>query len=193
MQPERGFETAYGLICSFCAACWYNNIYMRCQICQQNEATVHLTDISEKHRTEMHVCELCAQQQGLTVKSHISLNELLSGLLAAQPADDDVLGELKEEAACPRCGFTLEDFRRTGLLGCPADYRAFEKALMPLVEKAHDGGTSHCGKVPSRLRTGARKENRLWNLRRLLDEAVRGEDYEKAAVLRDEIQKLRSG
>jgi protein arginine kinase activator len=138
----------------------------------------------------MHVCELCAQQQGLTVKSHISLNELLSGLLAAQPAGDEIFGELDEETACPRCGFTLEDFRRTGLLGCPDDYQFFEKALIPLIEKAHDGASNHCGKVPHRLDSHARNENRLWILRRRLDEAVRAEDYEKAAVLRDEIEKL---
>ena len=64
---------------------------MQCQICQKNEATIHLTEIVEGLRSEMHICERCAQEQGIAVKSQIPLNELLSGLLASAPSDDEML------------------------------------------------------------------------------------------------------
>ncbi len=57
---------------------------MQCQNCKQHSATIHLTEISNGQRTETHLCEQCAQKQGLAVKNQIPLNELLSTLLAVQ-------------------------------------------------------------------------------------------------------------
>jgi len=162
---------------------------MQCEICQKNEATIHLTEIVEGLRTEMHFCERCAQEQGIVVKSHIPINELLSSLLASQGTDEDVFGGEKG-LCCPRCGFTLELYRKEGLLGCPYDYEVFEKVLLPLVKKTHNGGTSHCGKVPTKTPQDTKKEIELSNLRQQLEIAVQNEDYETAARLRDKINQM---
>ncbi len=160
---------------------------MRCEICQNREATIHLTEIINGVRTETHLCEHCAAEQGIAVKSHIPINELLSGLLSVQPSDEELAGYSADELSCPHCGFTLEQFREKAVLGCPNDYEVFEKSLLPLIKKAHDGKSHHCGKVPSRVPEDSKKQLRLAQLRRRLDEAVRSEDYELAAKLRDEI------
>jgi len=160
---------------------------MQCQICQKNEATIHLTEISNGVRTEMHLCEHCAQEEGIAVKSQISLNELLSSLLAAQPADDEVFAGHKQKSSCPHCGFTLEQFRKEPVLGCPYDYEVFEKSLLPLIEKAQDGKTRHCGKIPSKTPADTKKQMELMRLRQQLETAVETEDYETAAELRDKI------
>jgi protein arginine kinase activator len=163
---------------------------MLCQICNKRTATIHLTEISDGLRSETHLCEQCAQEQGIAAKTQISINELLSSLLAAQPSDDDLFGPSGQEAKCPHCGFTLEQFRKRGVLGCPYDYEVFEKSLQGLIEKAHDGRTSHCGKVPSKMPKDTKKQMKLANLRQLLETAVRSEDYERAAKLRDKISQL---
>ena len=160
---------------------------MQCQICQKNEATIHLTEIVEGLRSEMHICERCAQEQGIAVKSQIPLNELLSGLLASAPSDDEMLGASQKKASCPQCGFTLEQFRKEALLGCPYDYEIFEKSLLPLIEKTHSGQSIHCGKVPSKAPIDTKKQIELLNLRQKLEDAVQAEDYELAAELRDKI------
>lgn len=104
---------------------------MQCQSCKQNTATIHLTEINGGQRHEMHLCEACAQQQGLAVKNQIPLNELLSTLLAVQAqhypgsGPDDMI---VDDAECPHCGMTLKRFRKELLLGCPADYEVFDKA-----------------------------------------------------------------
>ncbi len=159
---------------------------MQCQICKKNEATIHLTEITDGLRSEMHLCELCAQEQGIAVKSQIPLNELLGGLLAAQPADDELFSD-SDKPACPQCGFSWRQFHKEGLLGCPCDYEVFEKTLLPLIERAHDGRTTHCGKVPSKTPVDAKKQIELVALRQELEVAVRKEDYEVAARLRDKI------
>ena len=92
---------------------------MQCQICKKAEATIHLTEIVDGQRSEMHICQLCAQNEGIAVKSQIPLNELLSNLLASQPKEEE-FEEQDEEVVCQDCGFTLDQFRKEGVLGCPA-------------------------------------------------------------------------
>jgi len=160
---------------------------MQCQICNNRDATIHLTEITEGVRSEMHICEQCAAEQGIAVKSHIPINELLSSLLAVQPSDDELADPTERHASCPVCGFTLEQFRKEGVLGCPNDYEVFAGSLKPLIEKAHNGSIAHCGKVPARTPPDAKRQIELLELRRQLEAAVRNEDYELAARLRDEI------
>ena len=163
---------------------------MQCQICDKNNATIHLTEITDGTRTEMHICEHCAAEQGIAVKSHIPINELLSSLLAVQPADDELSGPSESAPGkCPNCGFTLDQFRKEGLLGCPHDYEIFEKSLRPLIEKAHNGKTTHCGKLPSKTPQDTKKQIKILSLRQQLETAVQNEDYELAAKLRDKINK----
>ena len=161
---------------------------MRCQLCNKNDATIHLTEITEGIRTEMHICEHCAAEQDITVKSHIPINELHSNQLADQPTDEEISGDSEQKLACPICGFTLAQFRKEGVLGCPRDYDVFEKSLQPLIEKAHDGNTTHCGKVPLKTPGDTKKQMELLNLRQQLEAAVRSEDYERAAEIRDRIK-----
>jgi len=125
---------------------------MRCEICKKDEATVHLTEIIDGLRNETHLCERCAAEQGMAVKSHIPLNELLSSLLSVQPTDDELHGASEQDVSCPHCGFTLDQFRKEAVLGCPYDYEVFEKSLLPLIEKAHDGRTVHHGRSLQRHR-----------------------------------------
>ncbi|MFC1781555.1 UvrB/UvrC motif-containing protein [Planctomycetota bacterium] len=162
---------------------------MQCQICTKNDATIHLTEISDGVRTEMHVCEQCAVEQNIAVKSHIPINELLSNLLASQPGEDEIT-EITEQLACPNCGFTLAQFRKEGVMGCPYDYEVFEKQLEPLLEKAHNENNSHCGKIPVTTPQDAKRQMELLQLRRKLDTAVQSEEYETAAEIRDKIKQI---
>ena len=160
---------------------------MQCQICSKNDATIHLTEIADGVRTEIHVCEHCAVEQDIAVKSHIPINELLSNLLASQPTDDELAGPSEMELVCPNCGYTLAQFQKEGTLGCPGDYEVFEKMLGPLIEKAHNGNTTHRGKVPSSTPADTKEKMELLNLKQQLNVAVQNEDYELAAKLRDQI------
>jgi protein arginine kinase activator len=162
---------------------------MQCQICHKNEATIHLTEITAGSRTEMHICEQCAAQQDINVKSHIPINELLSNLLASAPSDEEIHGPADTTEICPNCGITLGQFSSDGLLGCPYDYEFFDKELTPLVARAHNGNTNHRGKVPSRAPREIKSQMEMFELRRRLQDALEDEDYELAAKLRDNIKK----
>ena len=163
---------------------------MICQICQKNDATIHLTEIVDGQRSEMHICAHCATEQGIAVKSQAPINELLSNLLASQPSDEELLELTEKELACPYCGFTLDKLRKEALLGCPYDYEVFEKVLSPLIKEAQNGQTVHCGKIPSKVPTETKRQSELSNLRQKLENAVQAENYELAAKLRDKIEQI---
>jgi protein arginine kinase activator len=164
---------------------------MQCEVCQGKEATIHLTEITDGVRTEMHLCEQCAQEQGVGMKSYIPLNELLSNLLSVGPKGEEPTESVESEPVCLHCGYTLDKFRDKAVLGCPNDYEVFEKQLSPLIKKAHDGATCHCGKVPAKMPTDSKKQLEIAQLRQQLDEAVRKEDYELAAKLRDKLSEFK--
>ncbi len=166
---------------------------MLCQSCNERTATIHLTEISDGLRAETHLCEVCAQKEGLAVKSQIPLNELLSTLLAVQSEGKAAAGypDLAADIECPSCGMTLKQFVQKSLLGCPQDYDVFDEQLKLIIEKAHNGNTRHCGKVPSGASTETKDQIKLMSLRKQLETAVKDEDYETAAKLRDMIEKIK--
>lgn len=158
---------------------------MKCDSCNKT-ATIHLTEIKNGKKLEKHLCEQCAAlSEGLPVKSHTPINELLTNFVLAHS------GLQKDAANCEHCGINWTEFRQTGLLGCAHDYQLFEKDLSPLLQKAHEGATHHLGKVPAR-RGGSgvplKRQADLTHLRKDLAKAVESEDYERAARLRDQIR-----
>lgn len=160
---------------------------MNCQVCKKQQATVHLTDIVQGEKQERHLCESCAQEEGILPKApaHVQLGELITGLVMNKTAIQQLA-----DLACPHCKLTFVEFRNQGQLGCPHDYDAFEKALVPLIERAHEGASHHIGKVPNRLNAPRATENDLVRLRRELTRAVDSEQYEEAARIRDRIRQL---
>jgi protein arginine kinase activator len=155
-----------------------------CQKCSKNNATVHLTDIISGEKREYHLCSDCAEKEGV-INKPTAINQLLHEFVMQKQI-------YKELAAlsCDHCGMNFAEFRSNGQLGCPNDYDAFRKALEPLIERSQEGFTQHCGKMPRRISPPVRAKIDLIRLRRELKTAVDAEQYENAAKLRDEIERL---
>lgn len=153
----------------------------------QNEATVHEVVIKAGQKVERHLCEQHAQTEGVVAASHAPINELLTKFVMSQAG-----AQQPPEAppACPTCGMTWSNFREKGLLGCPDCYETFEEQLTPLLSRAHEGGVHHTGKNPSRAGMSAGLHRELSALRRELDDAIKAEEYERAASIRDRIREL---
>lgn len=157
-------------------------------------ATIHLTEISGGRKIEKHLCEDCAADEGITVKSNVPISQLLEDFVlqsaSSEPEADDSAGPETPDLACDACGMTFAEFRQGGMLGCPNDYDAFANALEPLLEDAQDGNTQHIGKVPRNAGRSQKRQNEILRLRAELKSAVATEDYERAAELRDRISEL---
>ncbi len=157
---------------------------IKCDKCDK-PATIHLTDIADGKKSEVHLCEECAAAEGLTVKASVPLSQLLEEFVLQKSGQPE-----QPELKCDVCGITFAEFRRKGLLGCPNDYDAFAEMLDPLLERAHGGATQHVGKVPGRAGADQKKQTAILRLRGALRKAVADEDYEGAARLRDQIKEL---
>ena len=125
------------------------------------------------------------------------LVSILKGLLE-ETADQGAAGAEGAEGAtpagptCPECDLSYGEFRRTGKLGCGTCYDSFRGELRPLLRRIH-GSTEHTGRVPSCLEADFDSRREVKRLRAELAQAVRGEEYERAAELRDLIRSKESG
>jgi protein arginine kinase activator len=170
---------------------------MLCDECKSKEATVHIKKIINGQKEEMHLCEECAKAKSdfELFKPSFSVQDLLAGFF--QQLEPGVRGETPPGTVqgisekCSVCGLSLEDFRRTGRLGCGRCYEQFEEQLNPILRRLH-GSTRHTGKIPSKSKGVARLRRKKEELRRELQEVIAAEEYERAAQLRDEIRRIES-
>ena len=161
---------------------------MLCCVCKEREAKVHLTNIVGDKMQKVDLCEECAKNKGVDDPAGFSLADLLLGLGASQEIEQSAGGvELK----CARCGFTQADFKKAGRLGCAECYKTFSEALEGLLKTMHKG-TRHVGKVPETLRHTRDLSGRLKLLEKKLSKAIADEDFEEAAILRDEIKQTKA-
>jgi protein arginine kinase activator len=158
-----------------------------CQ-CGKQVATIHVTEIVNGEKKEIHLCEECAKKKKIFFPSAnvVDLSDVLSGLIEAAGQKDNA--ELNA-TTCPQCGITFADFRASGRFGCPNDYEVFRAGVDPLLERMH-GTTQHRGK-PASTPPAEGPTTRLAHLRGELDQAVKQEAYERAARLRDQIYALK--
>lgn len=157
---------------------------MKCDLCDK-EAVVHLTQVVNGEKKEVHLCEEHAIAQGIDINSPISITDILMGLSGSQK---DISSELS--LACPRCGMARDEFRKTGRLGCPDCYKTFMAELTMAIKAMHHSG-QHIGKIPAREGFQTKVKSKIARLQKELESAVAREDFEKAARLRDQIKKCR--
>lgn len=167
-----------------------------CTACHKAVATIVIMDLTEGAVTgSQHLCAACAEQMG--VVQHKLPDKFAPELL------EELLGGLKGKSgsrtprteACPGCGMAPADFRAKGRLGCPRCYETFRGELMPLLQRIHEA-QSHRGRLPGRLletEPAVDDGRTLAELRRRLEDAVRGERYEEAARLRDDLRRAERG
>jgi protein arginine kinase activator len=162
---------------------------MLCDECAKRPATVHITKVENGKKSDTHLCEQCAMQMNLlSLSPSFSVNDLLAGLLSSGGAASKIAGKV-EDAVCDVCGLSYSRFRETGRFGCGNCYKVFGERLNPLFKKVH-GNTSHTGKIPNRAGGRIKVLKEVEKLKQQLEEAIRNEEYEKAASIRDRIREI---
>lgn len=124
------------------------------------------------------------------------INTLLKEKAAATPQPVQAKKNIK---TCTGCGFTIQDIANTSRVGCGECYTCFGKDLEPFILGYHQA-LKHVGKSPKNKKIVKEKTEgfevyELPNptpetLKKNLAYAIKKEDYELAAKLRDELKKL---
>jgi protein arginine kinase activator len=171
---------------------------MKCEMCHKAEAETAIRKTVEGEAQELYVCQVCARKE--------SRREAVSGAQAPAPqgggadgmppgplmgmildAAFEIVGRAMSlsEPACPVCGILRDEYRKRSRLGCPACYTAFSKELDAAVFELHRS-TQHVGKTPEKAKAAWQRQQ----IENALEGAVKGQRYEEAIALRDQLKKL---
>ncbi len=167
---------------------------MLCQNCKKNEATTHIKSVINGEATQSHLCSVCAQNLGMSgFFDDFSFN--LPGLFASL-FDDSIfaLGESRLDR-CEKCGSTFDDIIRSGKVGCADCYEKFYSKLLPSLQRIH-GKVNHSGKTVKKAPEVPKKkeptvQEKIAEMEKEMAKAIEEQNFERAAVLRDEIKALK--
>lgn len=168
---------------------------MLCQNCKKSEATTHIKRVINGEATQTHLCSACAQNLGYSdIFDDFSLN--LPGIFSSFFGDTAfALGESRLDR-CEKCGNSFDDIIKSGKVGCADCYEKFYSKLLPSIQRIH-GKAKHSGKVPVMTEKEAPEvtektaEEKIADLQNLMQKAIDEQNFEQAAILRDEIKKMK--
>ena len=169
---------------------------MLCQNCEKNEATTHIKQVINGDTAEQHLCADCARQLGygdMFSGFGLSLSDMFGGFFgdAQQKSLNAAAGRAGVER-CKKCGFSFQDIVREGRVGCADCYRTFYDRLKPSLQRIH-GRVEHNGKRSATMPAEDSAERKIAERREQMQEAIRLQNFELAAQLRDEIKQLEGG
>ncbi|MGL5245126.1 MAG: UvrB/UvrC motif-containing protein [Sarcina sp.] len=164
---------------------------MLCEKCNKNIATISIVKIINGNREQMMVCEQCASR---LIDKPISnfkdldgeeFKKLLSTLM--DPSSDNNKNIDLSKLKCPICNISYKDFKEKNMLGCNKCYEIFYDSLK---EENMVSNKIYKGKFPTKYGIDILQKRKMKLLQEELNVAISTENYEHAAVLRDEINKL---
>jgi protein arginine kinase activator len=164
-----------------------------CFHCKQNPAKVKLTKLIKGTVEEVYLCQECAARHSpYQKKLPTEIDDLLANILTGKVASTEGAAKVASptsDTTCSTCGLPFGTYRETLLLGCSDCYESFDKLLQTDLRKLH-GSTNHRGRVPDIAPPAFDVRRSPQELRKRLQDAVKAEDFELAARLRDEIRSL---
>lgn len=157
---------------------------MKCDRCNK-PAVVHQVIIKGDQHREVHLCAAHAKEAGVPNPGHPH-----GGHPPGKTKPGPHPASINRMPTCPKCATTLNRIRKDSLFGCPTCYDTFGKGADIMIERSQGGATHHVGRGPQ----GSERDVALrFESRRLVEEleqAVRAEQYERAAELKAKITQL---
>ncbi len=167
---------------------------MKCEKCNKNEATTHMTKIVNGYKEEHHLCSECAAESPeyseMKHSMNFSISDFLPGMFSAAKQQQTIGNELEADI-CPVCHMPYSEFLQKGKLGCGECYSVFRNRIKRPLKQIH-GTFEHIGKAPGRGGEKVMRNKKISALESELNAAVLKQDFETAAKLRDEIKELKS-
>lgn len=178
---------------------------MMCSNCGKKEANFMYTESINGVKKEIKLCGDCAKRLGFLDNMSFSmpsldfssfLGDFLNEYNGLMPS---LFTEREKALKCSECGMNYDEFLRTGKFGCSNCYDVFQQEIEPLLKQLH-GDTRFLGKKSNNnfeeinlknLETVEETGNTdIEILKEKLKKAIKVEDYESAAKIRDEIKEL---
>lgn len=155
---------------------------LECTECKKN-VCVRYTEITSEGFSESCMCQDCPElQKKLYGVKNIPRN----------------IPNVSTNLVCGNCGTTYEEIKKGHHLGCPECYSVFEEIIFlemqtagryPIKKMTKRGSLAHIGRSPGEKLT-LTPSSKLIALNEALKDMLNREDYEQAALLRDQIKEL---
>jgi len=160
---------------------------MLCDKCKTNEACYHSTLVINGEVKSTHLCEKCATKEGVFNKKFNSIFDEFRTLTNFLGFDDF------EDKVCPKCSWSLRQFKNQGILGCSECYNTFEDEIEDIVKRIQPYTENKLDNIEFKVESKKKelsKEQKLFNLKQDLQNAISEERYEDAGAINKEIKKL---
>ncbi|MCD8804235.1 UvrB/UvrC motif-containing protein [Staphylococcus warneri] len=176
---------------------------MLCENCHLNEAEVKLTVKSKDGVQEKWVCSTCAQGDNPwthqeqssyhhqdDIEEAFVVKQILQHLATKHGINFQEM-VFQEEKRCPTCHMTLKDIAHVGKFGCSNCYATFKDDILDIVRRVQGGQYEHVGKVPQSSYHKLALKKKIEEKKQFLQQLIDEQDFEQAAIVRDEIKSLR--
>lgn len=161
---------------------------MLCDLCSEKEAVIFLEQKNPSGIRKINLCQECAAERGIQTPQVVSSQQNVAAVF------EEVFRKNEKTRAefsrlCPGCGKSLGEIKSSGFAGCPECYSVFAEDLKNAFF-AHGITGVYSGSLPKRVKDFRNALTDRADLQAKLEEAVKEENYEKAAVYRDFLRAL---
>ncbi|MCH5153728.1 MAG: hypothetical protein J1F71_00805 [Clostridiales bacterium] len=161
---------------------------MKCTNCGLRDATTEVVVRRNDHVEKMFLCSECAKnfRPDMDMGSFNMLNKLVGSPMGLINSFGSLFGTPTQRTIiCPECKTTSEEFLKTGFVGCPKCYKAFEPLVVQTVKKLQQSDR-HIGKTPY----GQIDDTDENTLKTEMQAAMDSGDYNRAVELGERLKKL---
>ena len=170
--------------------------YGLCDECKAKEACYTVSVMMGDQVTQRRLCPDCMAKMNMNFSAG-NVAKMISAIMGAltgqgeekTPAAPQNEDDAESTVQCESCGTTLQQFVKGGKLGCAMCYTAFREKLLPMLQQLH-GRVEHTGRKPTQDEAAQQRRAAYERLNRQLEAAVAREDYESAALIRDQLRKM---
>lgn len=160
---------------------------MLCDLCGENEAVLFIEQTNANTKRKLNLCFECAREHGVSPDSK-TIGRSLAALF------DSILGrknftKTEDNRLCPVCGSSVKEIKMTRKAGCPECYAIFKTEVKDVFKKI-GVLAPYKGTLPKRLKNFRSVLTDRIVIQAKLEESLKREDYERAAVYRDYLKAL---
>lgn len=160
---------------------------MICDFCHKRKAAYYIEQTTKTSKMTIHICAKCAEARGISGDPN-SMRKSFAALVEEINASAKNANQ-KSDKCCPGCGCSLTEIKKTGKVGCPECYAIFAEDIIVQM-KSHGIKGPYTGSLPRRIAGFRSRLTDRMDIRTKLEESLKNEDYEKAAVYRDFLKAL---
>jgi len=166
---------------------------MICSLCHKNDAVIFVeqTNVAAP-RKKMNVCLVCASKFGISPDTRTvgnNLSALFDAFVRHTSASNNEKKSPDKSKLCPVCGISLFQIKNNRKAGCSECYSIFKNEIDVILQNL-GADSRYKGSMPKRIRNFNSVLTTRIAIQEKLEESLKEENYEKAAVYRDYLRAL---